>query len=322
MSDTATPSGFPPRWVHAWAVLTALVTLPLLLLGAEVTTKQVGMVDPEWPTPPWQLWLTGWRDSGLGFLIEHGHRLAGYTVGVCVIVLTLALWFTEPRRWMRWLGVAALLGVITQGVLGGMRVRLNALLGPDLALIHGVFGQMVFALLVTLAVCTSRRWAETSERLPPEDTVGMRRWSLVVVGLLLLQLVLGAILRHKGTPLGTRGHLLIAFAVVGSVVWLAREAWLGRGAAAHLQASVRVLAILIAIQVLLGVEAWVTRFSQPATLAAQPQALGRDLVRSAHVVVGSLVLAAGVAASLQAHRHTLWAAKPAPVPLGRLEGAV
>jgi hypothetical protein len=35
-----------PRWLHAWAVLTVVATLPLLFLGAEVTTKQAGMTDP------------------------------------------------------------------------------------------------------------------------------------------------------------------------------------------------------------------------------------------------------------------------------------
>ena len=34
-----------PRWLRAWAVLTACAALPLVTLGAEVTTKQVGMVD-------------------------------------------------------------------------------------------------------------------------------------------------------------------------------------------------------------------------------------------------------------------------------------
>src|SRR5947209_14144525 len=117
----------PSRWLHRWAVLTVVVTLPLLFLGAEVTTKQVGMVDKEWPTAPWLLWVKSWKENGgLAFLIEHSHRLAGYTVGTCTIVLVAGLWLTERRRWLCWLGTAALLGVIVQGILGGMRVLLHA----------------------------------------------------------------------------------------------------------------------------------------------------------------------------------------------------
>ena len=42
-----------PRWLHWWAVFTACAALPLVLLGAEVTTKQVGMVDPQGFRAPW-----------------------------------------------------------------------------------------------------------------------------------------------------------------------------------------------------------------------------------------------------------------------------
>ena len=41
-----------PRWIHWCAVLTVCAALPLLTLGAEVTTRGVGMVDPRgfrWP---------------------------------------------------------------------------------------------------------------------------------------------------------------------------------------------------------------------------------------------------------------------------------
>ena len=54
--------------------------------------------------------------------LEHGHRLYGAAVGLATIVL--AVWFLafERRRWMKALGVLALLAVIVQGVLGGYRV--------------------------------------------------------------------------------------------------------------------------------------------------------------------------------------------------------
>ena len=78
-----------PRWLHAWAVLTAVAALPLVLLGAEVTTKQVGMVDDVGFRPPWHLLTASLRERGLGYLIEHGHRLAGFVVGTMAIVLAL-----------------------------------------------------------------------------------------------------------------------------------------------------------------------------------------------------------------------------------------
>src|SRR4051794_700995 len=83
--------GKVPRWLHAWAVLTALAALPLVTLGAEVTTKQVGMVDPQGFRAPWHLFTLRMREAGLGYLIEHGHRLAGFVVGTCAIVLAVGL---------------------------------------------------------------------------------------------------------------------------------------------------------------------------------------------------------------------------------------
>ncbi|MBY0524941.1 MAG: COX15/CtaA family protein [Gemmataceae bacterium] len=308
-----------PRWVHWWAVLTVLVTLPLLLLGAEVTTKQVGMIDPDWPTPPWQMWLTSWRRD-VAYLVEHSHRLAGYTVGTCGIVLVAGLWLCEPRRWLRWLGAAALLGIIGQGLLGGFRVRLNAILGTDLAMIHGIFGQIVFALLASVALCTSRRWGESMETWSPEDTLLLRRWSLLLTGVVLLQLFLGAALRHRGLAIAQRLHLLVAFGVVASAVWFARQAWESPASDRRLLGMVKVLGVLIAVQLLLGVEAWMVKFSSPE-LAAQPAILGRDLVRSAHVLVGSLILATSVGLTLESHRRTGWVTESTPAPASRLEGA-
>ena len=62
------------------------------------------------------------------------------------------------------LGVGAVLLVVGQGILGGLRVTGRLTLGTDpadmapnltLALVHGVLGQVVFASLVVLAVVTA-----------------------------------------------------------------------------------------------------------------------------------------------------------------------
>src|SRR5258708_5306746 len=95
----------PPRWLHRWALLTVCAALPLLMLGAEVTTKGVGMVDARGLRPPWHFFQVFMEDKGLGWIIEHGHRLAGFIVGTCVIVLAAGLWLWEPRRSVRWLGL-------------------------------------------------------------------------------------------------------------------------------------------------------------------------------------------------------------------------
>ncbi len=300
-------------WLHRWAVLTVLATLPLLFLGAEVTTKRAGMTDPVWPTHPLYLLLEGTGlERGLGFLIEHSHRLAGWTVGLCSIILALLAWRWERRGFVRGLAFAALGGVVVQGLFGGFRVRLHDLLGPDLALIHGCFGQMVFALLVSVAICTSPRWRESAEALPDSpSSLQLRRCSLIVVALLLAQLILGAFVRHRLYPLAQRGHLLVAFAVLASIVWLAKSALLDASANPNVSHAVRLMLVLVVLQLMLGVEAWMIRAPNLAlgsdVIVSEPSVslLSRDVVRSLHVLVGSFLLASGVVAALEAHRATI-----------------
>ncbi len=141
-----------PRWLHIWAILTVIATALLLALGGLVTTFRVGMADPIWPTTPWYLLFASWTEPRPGFLIEHSHRLAGYVVGCFTIVLTAGLWATARTCALKKLGFLCLAAVIVQGMLGGFRVVLNDLFGPDLAIVHGCFAQVVFCLLVAAAV--------------------------------------------------------------------------------------------------------------------------------------------------------------------------
>lgn len=316
------------RALHWWAVLTVCATLPLVILGAEVTTRQKGMVDPVGFRPPWhlaKLWVEGLlKDMGLGFIIEHYHRLVGFIVGTCVIVLAISLWRKAPRRWLRWLGVAALAGVIAQGLLGGFRVNLHEMLGPTLALIHGCFGQIVFASLVSIALLTSRGWSEPTEPPVAEEMPRVRRtawFTLLVTGLVVGQLIFGAILRHRGSPLGQRVHLLLAFAVVAAVIWLLRLTLDGTTGDRRLNGAAKLLAILVAVQILLGVEAWMTRFAGMGITLPEEIIWRRDLVRTAHVLTGALILATSVAVMLEAFRRVVPVVRTVPEPVGQLEGA-
>ena len=63
----------------------------------------------------------------------------------------------EPRRWMKGLGMLAVVAVIVQGVLGGTRVTQ---ISTFLAAVHGCVGQAFFALMVALCVFTGRGWQD------------------------------------------------------------------------------------------------------------------------------------------------------------------
>src|SRR4051812_16541867 len=199
-------------WLHRWATVLACATFLLLWVGGIVTTTKAGMAVKDWATTngdnmflyPWLQWLKAPRD----FFLEHGHRLLAASVGMMTIVLLVLLWRKENRAWLRWVGVFALALVIFQGLLGGMRVRLDE---RTFAMLHGMTGPLFFTLAVAISIFTSRTWLAGSPIAREQTTsyeqsgnVGfqargglqIRALATVTAILVYLQIVLGALLRH------------------------------------------------------------------------------------------------------------------------------
>ncbi len=322
-----------PRWIHAWALLTLFAALPLVLLGAEVTTRQAGMVDREGLRTPWHLFTVPlsempWQQR-VQFVVEHSHRVAGFVVGVCAIVLALALAITCRHPRLRWLGCFALAMVSAQGLLGIFRVNLNQLLGPGLALIHGLFAQLVLATLISVVVLTSRSWWTAP---PGESVADLRRPAALVSILLFCQIAFGGIVRHLADPLGQRAHLLFAFVVVAAIVWLIFSIHQrAPGQAVGLGRAAWVLAACTALQLLLGVEAWIRRGGSVVLRGEEtaPRVLANaaawqpavkwvtNTICSGHFAVGALLFGTSVVLNLLLYRPPRAAVRPAvdSVPL-------
>jgi cytochrome c oxidase assembly protein subunit 15 len=287
LSHTA-PGGV---WLHRWALLTVCATIVLLGLGSAVTTVQAGMADPVWPTRPTALMESSVEQlADIRYVVEHSHRLAGYVVGCCAIVLAAWLWRSEPRRWVCWLGIAALVGVSLQGLIGGLRVTEHARWGLEFRILHGCFAQVVLALLVGVAVLTWPRW--TDRDVVAE--VSLQRWSLLALGLVYLQMVFGVILRHTYHPLFQRLHLLTAFGALAAIVWFVKLAFERRAGDRILAIAAAALACLVGLQLVLGVEAWMVQLSSGTVPELLPLTNRRVVVRTAHVLGGSLLLTATV----------------------------
>ena len=146
----------------------------------------------------------------------------GSIVGLLTIALFIMLILKDSRRWIKWLGLAALVGVSVQGVLGGLRVtELNL----NLAIVHACLAQAFFALLCGICWFTSRDWFENqnlSERIGDDVSAKkLRRLSLITTCLIYIQFVFGAVLRHTGHRLDA--HLLFAFLVALHIFLLVRR---------------------------------------------------------------------------------------------------
>lgn len=188
------------RWLAGYCFLVLAATLVLLYAGGFTTTIGAGMVFPDWPLSNGSLNPPGWT-TDQAMLAEHGHRLLGATVGTLCIILAIWMGRVERRRWLRWLSYGALALVIVQGLLGGARVLLVNL---DLAKVHGVTAQIFLCTLTAIAVGASAWWRRLEG---PVGAEAMGRWRLFrrmglgICLLTMIQLVIGAIMRHRGAGL-------------------------------------------------------------------------------------------------------------------------
>jgi len=287
----------PTRWLHRFAVATCCAALLPISIGAIVTTMKWGMAFHDWPSSDGHgMFAYPWFGSAIDKFTEHGHRLAGITIGCFSIMLAAWAWKSEPRRWVCWLATAVLVGVILQGLLGGARVLAN---DPRLALLHGQLAACVLALMGTMALVTSRGWRNVSGQQPAAASTRLKTlaWSLPAV--LLVQSALGGWIRHLGGGLFEHvGFALVVFLLTtGLIVLLA-----GHGAA-WLKSNAWILAGVLLLQVGLGAAAWVTRFGWPDSQYVAVQGAPLQVaIRTAHAVTGQLLLLASVTLAVRVLR--------------------
>ena len=180
--------------VHWWAVLTAILTFVLLCSGGLVTSHGAGMAVPDWPNSfGYNMFLFPISRWVGGIFYEHTHRLIASGIGLMTVILSIALWLVEPRRWVKVFAVAAVIAVCVQGILGGLRV---VLIKDEIGVFHALLAQSFFVAISILAIVTSRSFAEKRwADYEPHPT--LRWWALAATALIFGQLGIGATMRHE-----------------------------------------------------------------------------------------------------------------------------
>lgn len=240
-------------------------------------------------------------------------------VGLCLLAAIIGIGNGRFGRWTRAMAVVTLIAVMIQGLLGGFRVYLNALIGPELAAIHGAFGQIVFTLLVTVAVLAAPR--RIGDALPEAERSRLKGLSILLPVTVFVQLIWAVWVRHMGSPVAQRLHILTAFLVTGFAVWLAVRALSTPAGRKQLGFTAYHLLGILAVQVLLGVEAWMGKFAAAGEFAAlppelrpiQPSSAG---IRTLHAVIGAALLAASVAFALRIWRKPIDSLSISTPPVG------
>lgn len=340
---TAIPTDTRQIWLARFAIVAALSAIPVLFSGGLVTSTASGLSVPDWPASyDAMMFLFPLQDMTGGIYYEHAHRLFGSLVGFTVMAFMAIALLWEPRRWMKALAIAAFVLVVAQGILGGVRVTAatdpkprDLVMAPDgtmverwtlpaegvphnyaaavdhegsltLAMVHGVSGQLTFAFLCVLACAMALRWIRLDERRtpPPLHDPALRFFAFLLPAALLLQLTLGAGLRHFGHVGFLHSH------IAGSVLVVLAAAFAGLRAASRRDKAFgpiprlgTIIVALVAFQFALG---WLTMFLV-MPYDENPDPLPAIAMATVHQVTGAALL--GCAAMLAAWSWRLVAAK-------------
>ncbi len=291
--------------LHRFAKFVAGCTVLLVLAGSLVTSTDSGLSVPDWPTTyGWNMFTFPPSKWVGGILYEHGHRLIASTVGFLTIILAVWLWLSEPRRWMKWLGVGALGAVIAQGVLGGLTVMF--FLPAPISTAHAGLAEIFFCMTVAIALFTSPGWTRAGG---VAGDARLRALATTTTALIYCQILVGATMRHTGAGLAIpdfplmfghlvpthwdakiaihfahrAGALLVALSIIATAAAVFSRTTLG-----ELRRPAAWLVALVVIQITLGA---LTVLSK------------RDIwINSVHVVCGALVLTTSLVLTLRTWR--------------------
>jgi len=229
-------------------------------------------------------------------------------VGLLTVTLLVLLSQWEPRARVRWLARGAVLTVLLQGTLGGVTVLLRLPLAVSVT--HACLAQAFLCLVMALAVCTAPGWQERPASWVEQQQPTLRVLTALTAGMVYLQLILGALMRHMGAGLAIPDfplafgrlvpalespavvvhfvHRLGAVAVVLCVGWTVARILSRYRAERRLLHPALLLVGLVLLQLTLGaLTIWTRRAVLPMT---------------AHVAVGAAVLATSVVIMLRAAR--------------------
>jgi len=279
-------------WLHRYAIFVAICTFFLIIAGALVTSNDAGLSVPDWPTSFGSFRMP--RMVG-GVMFEHGHRMIAGTVGILTIILALALWIKDSRRWVKWVGGAAVLAVLAQALLGGITVLFY--LPVAISTSHATLGQIFFCLAASLAFFTRADWRWDEPKLEDASTPSLQHLTMATTGVILVQLILGAAYRHSG--MGIEPHVVGAGVVTMFVAYVVTRIMMKFSETRALLRPALLLGALLILQVFLGIGSYVVKMAERNAPQPLPPVVN---LTTAHVALGALVLVTSLYLTYQTHR--------------------
>jgi cytochrome c oxidase assembly protein subunit 15 len=295
------------QWRTWLAAVGVVATLLVVVAGGIVTSAEEGLAVPDWPNSfGSNMFLFPLARMTGGIYYEHAHRLYGSLVGLTTIVVAVTMFATRAAPTLRWLAGLAVLFVIVQGAMGGLRVTGSlttsmaaADLAPSLplAIAHGVFGQVFLVVMATIWAMSTGAW-----RTAPAPSGRAGSLPIILVVLVLLQLVTGALARHLYTvetpmPWPTHVHLTLAALVAVAALVVGFRAW-AQGGVVILRRIGLAAVVVVGLQLLLGFGALVVVL---ARREGGPNPV-EIIVTTLHQANGALILVAAAQLALWSQR--------------------
>jgi cytochrome c oxidase assembly protein subunit 15 len=281
-----------PSWLHRYASFIALCTFLLIIAGALVTGNDAGLSVPDWPTSFGTFRMP--RMVG-GVKFEHGHRMIAGVVGILTILLVIGIWVKDSRRWVRWVGFAAVMAVLAQALLGGVTVLFH--LPVAISTAHATLGQIFFCLTASLAFFTRPNWRWDEAKLDDPSSPSLQQLTAVTTGAMLVQLALGGAYRHAG--LGVTPHAVGAAVVTLLVAWIVSRILTHFARQPALVRPALLLGGLLMVQIALGVESYILKLAGRGAPHPLPSLVG---ITTTHVGVGALTLLTSLYLTYQTYR--------------------
>ncbi len=191
-------------WLERFSCLALVFAVMVITMGGETTSNGAGMAFQSWPLSNGSLDPAGWLTNYHMFL-EHSHRLLAGTTAILTLIAAIWVHFTDARAWVRRLAWILLGVILLQAVLGGMRVlmdpsnthALSDTVEQIFAVSHATCAEITLVLWVTLAVALSYGWMVRGTGINL-NAPAVRRWGHITCAIILLQIIVGAIMRQGG----------------------------------------------------------------------------------------------------------------------------
>jgi heme A synthase len=216
------------------------------------------------------------------------HRIVAGAVGVLVIGLAVWLTAAEKRPWLRRLGWIALAALVANAGLGEM----SGTASPMVSMVHAFLAPLLLAILVAIAVGTSKSWQHPPICLPDKGWPSLRGVARNTLVLVVIQVALGALFRYDviGVMVHIIGALIVAVFILTLVVLVTMMP-------EHptLRPAAITLGVLIFVQIFLGL----TVVSMGSAKTSKMVAL---VFAVTHVATGALTLAATLVVTLETWR--------------------